>query len=262
MDPYARPAAYKFHYAVDDAHTGCALSDVSRGVPLRTTCRRLLLLVRDFSEAVPRYFEGIRNARGGGGGGDDYNETAQRARADEKERNTTEEASWDVSGADIYREMRRYLDNAAEFAAFGGPRLAVRYEDLVSGPAAAARIAAFLGPARVLPAQAEALAAEYGPLADQSRRAGGRDWLGVRRSTTGYMAGWPAAAACSLAGYFEAGLADGQTDRDMRALLEAYKPSAARLRVGCPGTSAIEEMGALSAEGASYPDRGAGATGG
>jgi hypothetical protein len=131
----------------------------------------------------------------------------------------------------------------ADFAAFAGPKLAVRYEDLVAGPAAAAAVATFLGSARAEPALAAALVSGYGALTERCRRAGGRDWLGVRRSAFGYGADWPAEARCRLGELFEA--AWEGAGEDVRAVLEAYRPSAGQLLTSCSDSMASLSGGEL-----------------
>ena len=191
----------------------------------------MLLLVRDLAQAVPRYFEGATAAAAaadaGGGGGALRNGTAE---------DEAPAGAGAVTAEGVDREMGRYLGNVAAFAAFRGPRLALRYEDLVAGPAAVATLAAFLGPVRAPPARAAALAAGYGELTEQCRAAGGREWLGVLRAAAGYAAGWPAAAVCRLGRRFgEAWAAAGAGGCAFRSVLEAYRHSAGRTLAACPG---------------------------
>ena len=53
VNPHARPAAYKFHYSMV-SEFACSLTDLDGG----RHCKKLILLIRDFAECIPRYFEG------------------------------------------------------------------------------------------------------------------------------------------------------------------------------------------------------------
>ena len=177
VDPLGQPVAYKFHYATS-CGTMCALADVDRGAAFRTACRRLVLVIRDFSKCIPRYFEGIPSAA---------NNAA-------------------LALSDVDAQVDLYLSNVAEFSKFTGPKLLLHYEDLIAAPEAANRLAAFLG-SEADPARTTALLNDYAALADLSRRAGGREWLGMRLPEAGgYLDSWQTKAVCRLAARYEAAL--------------------------------------------------------
>jgi hypothetical protein len=221
VDPLAPPAAHKFHYALPAlSEMGCALAE---GAP---QCRRLVLLVRDFAACIPRFFEGMK-------------EFAEKEGLEEEE---------ERSAGTIVEQAALYLGNLRAFAGFRGPRLLVRYEALVANRSEAAAVAAFLaaheGPAEAaeLGRRAEALQADYEGLLGLSRAATGRSWMGVRRASGSYLAGWSDAEMCVLGTRFEEELPGlvGDGDGADGGLLEAlagYEGSVKALTAACQSES-------------------------
>ena len=215
VDAWAPPSAYKFHYsgpaAVNHKPT-CPLSLGELG-----SCRRLVLLVRDFGKCIPRYFEGVSDAA------------------------AAVKGPPSVEAIDVQTDL--YLDNLRTFAAFPGPRLLVRYEDLVANHSAAAAVAAFLaaaaGPTEegAIRRRAAALAADYEGLLALSRGAAGRSWMGVRRASSSYLRGWSNVHICHLAGRLEAALrpdADGGGGGAVvREALTGYRGTLELLKTAC-----------------------------
>ena len=212
VDAWAPPSAYKFHYSGPAAITHSADCKVELG-----SCRRLVLLVRDFGKCIPRYFEGVSDAA------------------------AAVKGPPSVEAIDVQTDL--YLDNLRTFAAFPGPRLLVRYEDLVANHSAAAAVAAFLaaaaGPTEggAIRRRAAALAADYEGLLALSRGAAGRSWMGVRRASSSYLRGWSNVHICHLAGRLEAALrpdADGGGgDAVVREALTGYRGTLELLKTAC-----------------------------
>ena len=200
VDPFALPAAHKFHYGAP-ARAGCTLADPQHG----PHCRRLALLVRDPADAVPRYFEA---------------------------------AAAPLLPPAVAEQAELYLANVRRFAGFPGPRLLVRYEDLVAGgpaggPAAAAAVAAFLGPDDAPPERAAALAAGWDGLLERNRGATGRAWAGVHPpGAPPRLAGWSAGLLCRLGAPLAAAL-DDEPGGPTAEVLRPYEPSIRRLAAAC-----------------------------
>jgi hypothetical protein len=196
VDPFALPAAHKFHYSAP-ARAGCTLADPEHG----PHCRRLALLVRDPADAVPRYFEA---------------------------------AAVLLRPPAVAEQAALYLANVRRFAGFPGPKLLVRFEDLVGGgPAAAAAVAAFLGPDDAPPERGAALAAEWDGLLERNRGATGRAWAGVRPvGAPPRLAGWSPGLLCALGGPLAEAL-DGEPGGLTAEVLRQYEPSIRRLAAAC-----------------------------
>ena len=148
----------------------------------------------------------------------------------------------------INEQASLYLGNLRAFAGFRGPRLLVRYEALVANRSEAAAVAAFLaaheGPAEAaeLARRAEALLDDYEGLLGLSRAATGRSWMGVRRASGPYLAGWSDAEMCVLGTRFEEELPDLLSDGDgadggLREALAGYEGSVEALTAVCRSES-------------------------
>jgi hypothetical protein len=217
VDPWAPPAAFKFHYsgrAAAEQRASCILP--------ATGCRRLVLLVRDFGKCIPRYFEGRAESTGAAA--------------------STGPASFEA--VDDHADL--YLENLDTFAAFTGPRLLVRYEDLVANHSAAAAVADFFAQgsgtatAQALGVRRAALELDYEGLLALSRGAEGRSWIGVRRAASSYLRGWSNVHICHLARRFEEvmrpgpeGGRGGEPEGVVREVLRGYEESLRLLQTAC-----------------------------